>query len=202
MIFENLIYKYIIDPLLFSVRKRIVSAIQPQQTVLDLACGTGALVFQLSGLCREATGIDLEKSVIMLANTEKRRKEIPNIRFFVADATAIPELTDKSFDVVTISMAVHQFDPNLYQPLLNEAKRLGKTVIIADYNVPLPVNLNGVTARFIEFLAGREHFRNFRKFYRKGGLEQILSHHGFHVVSSETFGNGIFKMVTCVLPEN
>ena len=94
-------------------------------------------------------------------------------------------------------MAMHQFDPELYHSVLTEAKRLGKILVIADYNVPMPVNVNGIAARFIEFLAGREHFRNFRKFYRKGGLEQILAQNGLQLISDETFGSGIFKMVIC-----
>jgi demethylmenaquinone methyltransferase/2-methoxy-6-polyprenyl-1,4-benzoquinol methylase len=197
MTFSGWFYKTFVDPILVSVREKIAAEILAGQTVLDVACGTGALVFQLARKSKKVVGIDLSEPMIKAAKKEERKQHPGNVSFEVADATRLSAFNDGEFDVVTLSMALHQFSPELHAPILDEIKRVGKKLIIVDYAVPLPRNVAGISARIIEFLAGKEHYQNFRRYYRLGGLRSILSDNSTEIESSLIFSSGIFTLVTC-----
>lgn len=197
MTFSGWFYKTFVDPLLVSVRNKIAGEILPGQAVLDVACGTGALVFQLALKNKKVVGIDLSEPLIDAAKKEKQKQRLTNVNFEVADATRLSVFKDGEFDIVTLSMALHQFNPELHAPILDEIKRVGKKLIIVDYAVPLPRNVAGISARIIEFLAGKEHYQNFRRYYGLGGLKPILRDKATEVESSQIFSSGIFTLATC-----
>lgn len=197
MTFSGWFYKTFVDPLLVSVRNKIAGEILPGQAVLDVACGTGALAFQLARKSKKVVGIDLSEPMIDAAKKEKQKQRLTNADFKVADATRLSAFKDGEFDVVTLSMALHQFNPELHAPILDEIKRVGKKLIIVDYAVPLPRNVAGISARIIEFLAGKEHYQNFRRYYRLGGLKSILSDKATEIESLQIFSSGVFTLVTC-----
>lgn len=190
-------YKSFIDPLLESGRKKIIAEINLGESVLDIACGTGALVFSGAQKAKYFVGIDLSETMVKSAQKEKTKRNLKNIDFKVADASQLQIFANKEFDVVTLSMALHQFDPDLHSPILNELRRVAKTIIIVDYSVPLPKNFSGFAAKIIEFIAGKEHNQNFKKYYKLGGLNTILSHNQLKSVHSEYFSSGIFQLVKC-----
>jgi hypothetical protein len=98
-----------------------------------------------------------------------------------------------------MSLALHQFDPKLHSLILNEMKRVAARIIIADYAVPLPKNYAGTGSRVAEFLAGREHNRNFKQYYRLGGLDKILPANNLSIKKSVLFGKGAFQLVVCAV---
>ena len=55
--------------------------------------------------------------------------------------------------------------------------KIGGTLILIDYQVPLPKNKWALLARAIEFLAGGSHYRGFKNYLAVGGLEDILEKH-------------------------
>lgn len=197
MTFSGWFYKTFIDPLLVSGRNKIADRIEPGQKVLDVACGTGALIFQLAPKCKKAVGIDFSETMILSAQKEKKKRDLKNIEFIVADATRLSAFQDGEFDAVTLSMALHQFNPMLHTLILNEIKRVGKKLIIVDYAVPLPRNGAGISARFIEFLAGKEHHHNFKKYYKSGGLKSILGENSIDFGLSHQFSSGVFELIIC-----
>lgn len=168
-------YKTFIDPILNPMRKRVAAHIQSGQKIIDVACGTGAQIFEFAETSKIAVGVDLSESMIKTALNRKLEENISNVDFQTADATNLSQFKNQEFDIATLSLALHQFDPGLHPPILNELKRVAKKILIVDYSVPLPKNIAGYGSHFIEFLAGREHNRNFRKFYNLGGLEPILT---------------------------
>jgi hypothetical protein len=97
-------------------------------------------------------------------------------------------------------LALHQFNPRLYSPILKELNKVSKKIIIVDYAVPLPKTVTGYLAHFIEFMAGKEHNQNFKKFYKQGGLEPILKTNGFQISTKKKFAKGIFNLVVCSSP--
>ncbi|MBT3382142.1 MAG: class I SAM-dependent methyltransferase [Prolixibacteraceae bacterium] len=190
-------YRTFIDPLLKSGRKLIKNNIRAGETVLDVACGTGALVFDLAEKAKKVVGVDFSESMLKAAQREQKKRGIQNIEFITADASQLTVFSDKEFDVVTLSMALHQFDPGLHSPILNEMKRVSKKIIIVDYAAPLPKSTNGRAAKFIEFLAGKEHNGNFKKFCKLGGLKPILENNDLQLQTSKRFGSGIFQITVC-----
>ena len=157
-------YGSFIDPILVPMRKRISEEVGPGENLIDVACGTGAQVFECASKTSEAVGVDLSESMINKATQIKNRKRIENVDFFVEDATNLSRFSDNQFEVATMSLALHQFIPDLHAPILNEMKRVAKKIIIVDYAVPLPSNYSGIGSKVAEFFAGVEHNKNFKKF--------------------------------------
>ena len=194
-------YGGLIDPILVPMRKKINEQIKSGESLIDVACGTGAQVFESAAKVSEAIGIDLSPSMINKALRSKKRKDIKNVSFFVSDATNLSHFSNSQFEVATMSLALHQFDPGLYTPILSEMKRVAKKIIILDYAVPLPQNYSGIGSRVAEFFAGIEHHKNFRKFCKIGGLNKVLPENHLEIIESELFAGGAFQMVVCT-PSN
>lgn len=198
MVESGIFYGTFVDPLLTRLRMRVTAEIKQGETVIDIACGTGAQVFALANRASQVTGVDLSQSMIDFANRKLEKSELKNISFYIADATRLEIFGDKIFDVATMSLALHQFDPGLYEPILSEMKRVAKRIVIVDYAVPLPKNYAGLGSRIAEFMAGGEHNHNFKLYYKAGGLNSILPKHGIKIQKSAFIAKGAFQIVTAV----
>jgi SAM-dependent methyltransferase len=189
---KPLIYRSLIDPLLSSVRAGVLRNIAPGESVIDIACGNGTLAFEIAGIAKDVTAIDLDDEMIAYAISKKTRLNKPNISFTAANASDLSSFPAKKFATAVTTMAIHQFDPYLAQKVLSEMKRVAHRVIIADYNIPLPKNLAGLLASGIERLAGGDHYRNFRNFRAEGGLNHFTGSAGLTLISSAVRGTGVF----------
>lgn len=198
MVETGFFYSSFLDPLLKRMREKVAAQISNNETVIDIACGTGAQVFRLAERARRVVGVDLSESMIEYANKQGEKQSVENVAFVVADATKCLPFADNEFDVATMSLALHQFPPEIYTPVLGEMKRISKRIILVDYAVPLPNNFLGWASKIIEFLAGREHNRCFRRYYKIGGLESISTKNGLHIQSLESFGGGAFYLANCL----
>lgn len=174
---------------LSSCRRRINDVCRENgvRRVADLACGTGALAFSLwreSGI--KVTGID--SSPAMLARSMARLEEERGALIssgYDEDMNAAPEFilgraeatpfADQSFELAALSLALHETSASP-AGLVEEAARIADKVLILDYrlaerNLELPA---AFLAHIPEFLAGGEHYANFRKYMRKGALQGLL----------------------------
>lgn len=199
MVETGLFYSSVIDPMLKGMRNKVRAQIEKDETVIDIACGTGAQAFNLANKAGSVVGIDLSESMIRFATKKTNKLGIPNTVFKVADATNLSDFADGAFDVAIMSLALHQFPPELYAPILNEMRRVAKRIVIADYAVPLPNNFVGYASKTIEFLAGREHNHCFREYYIAGGLKILLPQNGLQINSQRQFGGGAFILVSCTV---
>ena len=195
MVESGKFYGTVLDPILASMRKRVALEIGANKTVIDIACGTGAQIFEIAAKASKVTGVDLSASMIDFAVKTAEKRSILNADFFICDATDLSIFQDKTFDFAILSLALHQFLPNLYQPILSEMKRVAKTIILLDYAVPLPKNYVGVGSRIAEFMAGREHNRNFKKYYQLGGLNTILPTNNLQIQKTRFLAKGAFQLV-------
>jgi SAM-dependent methyltransferase len=73
---------------------------KPDERILDVGCGTGQLTAEVAGSGAEAVGVDSSPEMIASA-----RRNYPEVRFEVADATALP--FSDSFDAVVSNAALH-----------------------------------------------------------------------------------------------
>jgi hypothetical protein len=128
--------------------------------------------------------------------TLKKRKP-DNVSFCLCDATGKLEFKDKEFDVATMSLALHQFNPELHTAIISEMKRVARRLIFIDYACPLPANYVGTGSKVAEFFAGREHHLNFKKYNRLGGLPGILPKNKLTIEKEIFFARETFQMVIC-----
>lgn len=125
------------------------------KNVLDVGCGTGALLKVLHCEGLEVKGVDA--SPRMLAQAKKRLKDLPIDLIQVIPGERLP-FSDKSFDVVITSYVVHGLKPDERIKLYKEMKRLAKeVVVIYDYN-----ENRALLTTIIEWLEGGDYF-NFIK---------------------------------------
>ncbi len=185
-----LTYRLLIDPLLMGTRKSIKQQIPAGSTCLDIACGTGSLVFSLAEGCRQVTGIDLDTDKITSAQKRTEIKGLDHLSFHIADATDLSAYSDGHFDVTTMVMALHQFSPPIRLEIIKEALRVSKKLIVGDYFIPLPKHVMGWAARGMEYLAGGEHHEAFLQYDTDGGLPAILCPTGraFQLNNKTIFG--------------
>lgn len=147
-----------------------VSQIKKQDKVLDVCCGTGEQAILFSKKSNYVYGIDLDSKMIEFAI-----KKNSNVKFGVAYAEHIP-FPDNYFDVVSITLALHEKDEKLRDLVFKEIKRVVKKegrIIIADYNYPMPFNFSSFVVKTIEWLAGKYHYESFKNYLSHKGLNNL-----------------------------
>lgn len=197
MVESGFFYSTVIDPVLTSMRKRMARQINHGESVIDLACGTGAQVFEMAPVAKRVVGADLSESMINKAQKTLKKKNLSNVEFCLCDATGKLYFDNKEFDVATMSLALHQFDPEMHSDIIGEMKRLAHRMIFIDYTFPLPKNYVGAGSKFAEFFAGREHHRNFKHYMRLGGLPALLAENNLQISNQDFFAKGAFHLVVC-----
>ena len=112
--------------------KRIVSSlIEPDNTVLECACGTGLLSAVIAPKCRQLTATDYSEK--MLNKAKKNCAVFQNITFSKADITAL-SYPDGSFDKVVAANVIHLLDnPLTALSELNRVCKDGGMLIIPTY---------------------------------------------------------------------
>jgi len=167
------VYHALYDRPLASARRVIVDMVPEESAVLDVACGTGELCFELAERkgCR-VLGIDRSPRMIEFA---ERRNANRNVRFMVGDATDLSGVEPGAFDYATVMFLLHEIPLEDQIQALTEALRMAKRVIAADSKVPLPWNFHGIALRLAEATAGPAHFRAFLNYVAGGGIGTVLA---------------------------
>ena len=112
--------------------KEIVSElIEPDDTVLECACGTGLLSAVIASKCRQLTATDFSEK--MLRKAEKNCRDYGNIKYAQADITALV-YPDSSFEKVVAGNVIHLLDnPLTALSELNRVCKDGGMLIIPTY---------------------------------------------------------------------
>jgi SAM-dependent methyltransferase len=83
----------------------------PDDTVLDVACGGGIVVCAFASHVRQATGIDMTPAMLERARALAAEKGLSNVSWRQGDVNALP-YNDRSFAIVVTRFAFHHFlDP-------------------------------------------------------------------------------------------
>jgi len=172
------LYSVLIDPLLRDLRVYTIefSGMKKGNKVLDLGCGTGDQVFYYGKRGTEATGIDLNPEMIKVAEKRKKRENLPNLSFLIADASKLP-FQDNSFDFASISLVFHEIEKDSRNKIISEMKRVVKKdgfLIFTDFRVPLRFNMVSFFVRTIEYFAGKSHYQYFKDYFEQKGLIPLL----------------------------
>lgn len=106
---------------------------QPNDDVLDVACGPGILTCALAQKVKHATGIDLTPAMLEQARQLQAEKQLTNMTWMEGDVTHLP-FADGSFTLVTCRYAFHHFvDPLI---VLKEMKRVCREKIVVIDTAP------------------------------------------------------------------
>jgi ubiquinone/menaquinone biosynthesis C-methylase UbiE len=192
---KGFLYQVFIDPLMKGIRRRISSTILPGEKVIDIACGTGALSLAIARHAGHVTGVDLSEDMIDTARRTAKKRQYSNVTFELLDATDLSGYPEGSFDVAVSTMAMHQFDPETGLKVLREMNRIAKRIVLSDYNYPMRPGLPAWFAWKIERIAGGDHYRNFRKYMARGGLNRLAMETGLTITSMEQRGQGVFMIL-------
>lgn len=156
--------------------KQIVGGlIQPGDTVLECACGTGLLSAVIAPRCKTLTATDFAPK--MLKKAEKNCAAFSNVTFRRADILSL-DFPDNAFDRVVAGNVIHLLD----EPLkaldeLNRVCRTGGTLIIPTY---MNRDQKGNTSGFASAVgkAGADFKRQFtaesyRQFFLDAGYRDV-----------------------------
>lgn len=172
-------YHRLFDPQLAEARQVAVDLITEGSSVLDIACGTGQLCFELRGQKHcSVVGLDLSLRMVEFA---RKANPFQEVTFVHGDATDLGGFGDQSFDYATMLMVVHELPRSQQARVLKEALRVASKAIIIDAVTPLPKNVGGVGIRVVEWTFGRDHLHNFKAFLTGGGIPGMLEESGLPI---------------------
>lgn len=108
--------------------------------VLEVCIGTAAnsIIIAQNRTNTEIVGIDLSKEMLAIAEEKIEKKGIRNIKSLVMNATNM-SFNDNCFDVVLISLVLHEVDDSIRHKIMKEAKRVLKNkgkIIIVEWDTP------------------------------------------------------------------
>ena len=156
--------------------KEIISdLIEPDDTVLECACGTGLLSAVIAEKCRQLTATDFSEK--MLKKAEKNCRAFRNTTYAQADITVL-SFPDSSFDKVVAGNVIHLLDnPLMALSELNRVCKDGGMLIIPTY---MNRNDKGKTSSFAGAVgkAGADFKRQFtmesyRQFFLDAGYPDV-----------------------------
>jgi ubiquinone/menaquinone biosynthesis C-methylase UbiE len=107
------------------------------EACLDLCTGTGGVAVALARRGARAVGLDLAPGMLDRARRKAHAAGVAGrARFLRGDAAALA-FPDRSFPVVTCSMALHEMAEEERSRVLREMRRVSRDrVLVADYRVP------------------------------------------------------------------
>ena len=149
----------------------VESWIEPSDTVLECACGTGLLSYVIADKCARLTATDF--SANMLKRAERKCRKLSNIELRKGNILSI-EYPDESFDAVVAANVIHLLeDPYKALSELIRVCRKGGRIIIPTYiNRTEKGRTNSITGAIGKAGAGfkREFsFESYKEFFDKAG---------------------------------
>ncbi len=87
--------------------KLVAEEIEPSDTVLECACGTGSISRYIAPACKKLVACDMSEK--MMDQARKNCAAYDNVRFFKADITRL-DISDDRFDKVVAGNVIHLLD--------------------------------------------------------------------------------------------
>ena len=120
----------------YSPRTALINLIPDKPvSILDICAGTGSnsLIIAKSKPEAKITALDLSDDMLKIAAKKFRKANINNIVTVIADA-GNTNFSDNSFDIILISLVLHEINEELRKSILREARRLlnnsGRVIVI------------------------------------------------------------------------
>ena len=188
------IYDLCIEPFLFTIRRKCLKMypIHEGMQVLDVGCGTGSTLklYQKAG-CK-VNGIDYSPAMVEVA----RKKLGDNAEILLGNASKT-HYSDNCFDLVTGIFVLHDTPNQVRQAIVDEMVRVTKRngrILLIDYHhgpAQFPKGwIFKIPMICAEILGGRDHFRNYRDFILRNGLQPFVSLQGLKVEQRKLAAGG------------
>ncbi len=184
--YDGWFYDSVIAPNQDKLFAQIKNLIKPDSTVIDIGCGTGRLEFALADICNSLVGIDLSDRNIARANKVLTGKPNDKITFRHSNISDIISEGNIHFDYAVLTYVIHEVNEEHRIKLLTDIAGVSDLIIIGDYITPLPKGFESFITESIEFIAGREHYRNFRNYQGNGGIHYLANKTGLSIVNEIT----------------
>jgi demethylmenaquinone methyltransferase/2-methoxy-6-polyprenyl-1,4-benzoquinol methylase len=184
-------------------------AVQPGETILDLAAGTGTSSAPLAAAGAHVVAADL--SLGMLAEGRRRH---PDLTFLLGDALNLP-FADASFDAVTISYGLRNVEDTL--AALTEIQRVvkpGGRLVICEFSTPTWKPFLAIYRRWITYAmpvvarfsspdpAAYEYLReSIIDWPDQKGLARLMEAAGWRQIEWRNLSGGIVALHRAVRPE-
>ena len=129
-----------------------MACVQPGESALDLACGTGDIAVRLATGGAVVAGLDLTTAMLQLA--ANRNAAVSGVRWLQGDMMALP-LASASHDIVTAGYGlrnVPELDPSLREIL--RVLRPGGRFLSLDFTLPASPLARGAYLRYLEVVGG------------------------------------------------
>lgn len=171
-------YDRFVGPLTSALRRSGMKMFPPKpgMKVLEVGCGTGLnlMLYRQAGC--SVYGIDASPSMLGVART--RLGEDADLQLGDASSMAYEE---NFFDLVIAMFLLHdmpgEMRPAVMREMIRVTKPEGRVLIIDFHPGPIPFPKGWIykaVVLFIERVAGREHFSNFRDFLLRKGLPGLI----------------------------
>ncbi len=179
--YDGWFYDRLIAPNQDRLFREIKKIIDPNSSVIDVGCGTGRFSFSVSDKVQKVVGIDLSKKNIDKANQILSKNPNAKISFH---HTQLSNLISQNFhfDYAVMTYVIHEVNPADRITLLKETAKIADKMIIGDYLVPVSKGFWSVLNEVVEFLAGKDHYNNFKNYTANGGLYGLVDRLALRVV--------------------
>lgn len=176
--YDGLFYDKFIAPnqdLSFDI---IEDFIEKDMKLLDVGCGTGRLSFRLKDKCRKIDGIDLSEKNIKFAKKKLGLNPADNLSFFLGDVVDYLKNGSGNYDAAVLTYVIHEVDEKDRVNMLRAISEKADKIIIVDYLVPIQRGIMNFINGIVEFLAGKEHYRNFNSYIKNRGVDGLAEKSG------------------------
>lgn len=179
--YDGWFYDKIIAPNQDRIFGEIKNIIQPNSKVIDVGCGTGRFSFFIADKVEKIVGIDLSKRNIETANQTLSKKPNSKISFI---HTTLSDLISQehNYDYAVMTYVIHEVNPDERVQLLNDMAQIADKIIIGDYLTPSKKGFWNFLNEVVEFLAGNEHYSNYKHFIANNGLQSLVNRAGLKVL--------------------
>ncbi len=181
--YDGWFYDKIIAPNQDKLFSQIKNLVTHQSTIIDIGCGTGRLEFFLSGKCKSLLGIDLSKRNVDRAKQTLLKFPDERISFQHSNISEVINSGNIKFDYAILTYVIHEVNEDERINMIKEISLIADKIIIGDYVVPRPDGIEGLLSETIEFIAGTEHYRNYKSYIANGGIDYLVNKAGLKIIN-------------------
>ncbi len=184
--YDGWFYDKIIAPNQDNLFGQIKNLIEPQSTIIDVGCGTGRFPFAIASRSNSVLGIDLSKRNINTAQRTLNQNPNSKITFKHSSLKDLVNDGQSRFDYAILTYVIHEVNEEERVNLLKDISKVANKIIIGDYLAPQPKGFSGLLTKTIEFVAGSEHYRNFKTYLANGGIDYLAKKAELKIISEIT----------------